>query len=150
MLKLVAGAIALAAAEGGGGGILSVDSTLVWGTLVVFALFAFILGKFAWGPLLKIVDEREKTIREQVDSAQLAAAEAKDLLVQHQELLRGAGLTIIGGAAGIGRLAAAAMEGIARQPNAAGDIRGAMIVAAGLIEGVTFFSLIVTILLAIK
>ncbi len=62
----------------------------------------------------------------------------------------GAGLTIMGGAAGIGKLAAAAMEGIARQPNAAGDIRGAMIVAAGLIEGVTFFALIVTILLAIK
>ena len=62
----------------------------------------------------------------------------------------GAGLAIMGGAAGIGRLAASAMEGIARQPNAAGDIRGAMIVAAGLIEGVTFFSLIVTILLAIK
>ena len=49
------------------------------------------LGQFAWGPLLKIVDEREKTIREQVDSAQLSAAEAKDLLAQHQELLRGAG-----------------------------------------------------------
>ena len=62
----------------------------------------------------------------------------------------GAGLVIIGGAAGIGRLAAAAMEGIARQPNAAGDFRGAMILAAGLIEGVTFFALIVTILLAIK
>jgi F-type H+-transporting ATPase subunit c len=62
----------------------------------------------------------------------------------------GAGLTIIGGAAGIGRLAAAAMEGIARQPNAAGDIRGSMIVAAGLIEGATFFALIVTILLALK
>ena len=62
----------------------------------------------------------------------------------------GAGLTIIGGAAGIGRLAGVALEGIARQPNAAGDIRGAMIVAAGLIEGVTFFALIVTILLAIK
>jgi F-type H+-transporting ATPase subunit c len=61
----------------------------------------------------------------------------------------GAGLTIIGGAAGIGRLAAAAMEGIARQPNAAGDIRGAMIVAAGLIEGVTFFALIVTMLLVL-
>jgi len=44
----------------------------------------------------------------------------------------------------------AADDGEARQPNAAGDIRGAMIVAAGLIEGVTFFSLIVTILLAIK
>jgi F-type H+-transporting ATPase subunit c len=62
----------------------------------------------------------------------------------------GAGLTIIGGAAGIGRLSAAAMEGIARQPNAAGDIRGALVLAAGLIEGVTFFSLIICILLAIK
>jgi F-type H+-transporting ATPase subunit c len=61
----------------------------------------------------------------------------------------GAGLTIMGAAAGIGRLAAAAMEGIARQPNAAGDIRTAMIVAAGLIEGATFFALVVTILLAI-
>ena len=62
----------------------------------------------------------------------------------------GAGLVIIGGAAGIGRLAAAAMEGIARQPNAAGDIRGAMVLGAGLIEGVTFFALIVTIVLALK
>ncbi len=62
----------------------------------------------------------------------------------------GAGLTIIGGAAGIGRLAAAAMDGIARQPSAFGDIRGALVLAAGLIEGVTFFSLIICILLAIK
>ncbi len=62
----------------------------------------------------------------------------------------GAGLSIIGGAAAIGRLAAAAMEGIARQPNAAGDIRMAMIVAAAFIEGATFFSLIVTVLLATK
>jgi F-type H+-transporting ATPase subunit c len=60
----------------------------------------------------------------------------------------GAGLTIIGAGYGIGRLAASAMEGIARQPNAGGDIRLAMIIAAGLIEGATFFSLIVTILLA--
>jgi F-type H+-transporting ATPase subunit b len=83
--------LALALAEGGGGGLLSVDATLLWATLVVFALFAWILGKFAWGPLLKIVDDREKTIREQVDSAQLAAAEAKDLLGQHHEMLKGAG-----------------------------------------------------------
>jgi F-type H+-transporting ATPase subunit c len=61
----------------------------------------------------------------------------------------GAGLTIMGGAAGIGRLAAAAMEGIARQPNSAGDIRAAMILGAGLIEGVTFFALIVAILLVL-
>jgi F-type H+-transporting ATPase subunit c len=61
----------------------------------------------------------------------------------------GAAITIVGGAAGIGRLAAAAMEGIARQPNAAGDIRGAMIVAAGLIEGISFLSLVVALLLVL-
>lgn len=61
----------------------------------------------------------------------------------------GTGLTMIGGAIGIGRLAAAAMEGIARQPNSAADIRISMIVAAGFVEGIAFFSLIVLILLAI-
>ena len=45
----------------------------------------------------------------------------------------GAGLAIVGGGAGIGKLAAAAMEGMARQPEAAGDIRGGMILAAALI-----------------
>ncbi len=79
----------LAASEGGG--FLSVDATLLWTTLVVFAIFAWILGKFAWGPLLKFVDDREKTIREQVDSAQLAAAEAKEILAKHHEILKGAG-----------------------------------------------------------
>jgi F-type H+-transporting ATPase subunit b len=74
-----------------GGSFLSVDTTLLWATLVVFALFAWILGKFAWGPLLKIVDDREKMIREQVDSAEQAAEEAKSLLAQHQEMLKGAG-----------------------------------------------------------
>ena len=81
----------LAAAEGGGAGIMSVDTTLFVATLVAFAIFAVILAKFAWGPLLQIVDEREKTIREQVDSAEKAAADAKAALLQHQELLRGAG-----------------------------------------------------------
>lgn len=62
----------------------------------------------------------------------------------------GAGLAIIGGAAGIGRLAASAMEGTARQPQASGDIRIAMIIAAALIEGATFFALVICILLAFK
>ncbi len=84
-------ALPLAAAEGGGGGLLSVDSTLLWATLVIFALFAFVLGRFAWGPLLKIVDEREKSIREQVEAAERAAAEARDALAKHQQMLRDAG-----------------------------------------------------------
>ena len=62
----------------------------------------------------------------------------------------GSGLAIIGGGLGIGKLAASAMEGIARQPNASGDIRGAMIVAAGLIEAATLFALVIMILLVIK
>jgi F-type H+-transporting ATPase subunit c len=60
----------------------------------------------------------------------------------------GAGLCILGGAFGIGRLAASAMEGMSRQPEAAGDIRGGMILAAALIEGVTLLA-IITCLLAI-
>jgi F-type H+-transporting ATPase subunit b len=81
----------LAAAEGGSASIMSVDTTLLVATLVAFAVFAAILSRFAWGPLLKIVEERERTIREQVDSAEKAAADAKAMLQQHQELLRGAG-----------------------------------------------------------
>ena len=62
----------------------------------------------------------------------------------------GAGLSVIGGAAGIGRLAASAMEGTARQPQSANDIRTSMIIAAALIEGATLFALVVCILLVFK
>ena len=91
MLTWIAVPLPLAAAEGGAGGLLSLDLTLLWSTAVLFALFAWVLGKFAWGPLLKIVDEREKGIRDSVETATKAAAEAKDLLAKHQEMLRGAG-----------------------------------------------------------
>jgi len=62
----------------------------------------------------------------------------------------GAGLAVIGGAFGIGRLAAAAMEGTARQPSAAGDIRTSMLIAGAFIEGVTLFAEVVCIILATK
>jgi F-type H+-transporting ATPase subunit c len=58
----------------------------------------------------------------------------------------GAGIIILGAGFGIGRIGAAAVESMARQPQAAGDIRGGMILAAALIEGATFFALIVCIL----
>ena len=61
----------------------------------------------------------------------------------------GAGLAVIGGSAGIGKLAASAMEGTARQPQSANDIRTSMIIAAGLIEGATFFGLAICILLVL-
>ena len=53
----------------------------------------------------------------------------------------GAGLTVIGAALGIGKLAASAYESMARQPEVAGTINTAMIIAAALIEGFTFFAL---------
>ncbi|MEE9292193.1 MAG: ATP synthase F0 subunit C [Acidobacteriota bacterium] len=62
----------------------------------------------------------------------------------------GAGIAVIGGAAGIGRLAAAAMDGSARQPQVLGELRTTMIIAAALIEGVTLFALVVCVLLALK
>ncbi|MEI7812337.1 MAG: ATP synthase F0 subunit C [Ignavibacteria bacterium] len=62
----------------------------------------------------------------------------------------GAGLTVIGGALGIGKLASAAMEASGRQPEVLGDIRTSMIIAAALIEGISLFALVICILLALK
>lgn len=58
----------------------------------------------------------------------------------------GASIAAIGAGIGIGKIGAAAMEAIARQPEAAGDIRSNMIVIAALIEGVALFAVIVCIL----
>ena len=62
----------------------------------------------------------------------------------------GSGIVVLGAGFGIGKLAAAAMEGTARQPAATGDIRTTMIIAAALIEGVALFGLVVCIILATK
>ncbi len=62
----------------------------------------------------------------------------------------GAGLAVLGAGIGIGRLAAAALEGSARQPTVLGDIRTTMIIAAALIEGVTLFAIVLCVLLATK
>lgn len=53
----------------------------------------------------------------------------------------GVGLTVIGAGYGIGRLAGCALESMARQPEVAGSIQTAMIIAAALIEGFTFYAL---------
>jgi len=58
----------------------------------------------------------------------------------------GAAVAVIGAAIGIGRIGGNAMEAIARQPEAAGDVRSNMIVAAALIEGVALFAVIICLL----
>ncbi|HBG27019.1 MAG TPA: ATP synthase F0 subunit C [Phycisphaerales bacterium] len=57
------------------------------------------------------------------------------------------GLAIIGAAIGIGMIGGKALESMARQPEVAGRIFSAMIIAAALIEGVTFFALLVCFLI---
>ena len=59
----------------------------------------------------------------------------------------GAGLAIIGAAIGIGRIGGSAVEGISRQPEAAGSIMVNMIISAALIEGATLFALVIVFLL---
>ncbi|MEI6696207.1 MAG: ATP synthase F0 subunit C [Bacteroidota bacterium] len=59
----------------------------------------------------------------------------------------GAGIAAIGAGMGIGNIGKSALESIARQPEAVGDIRSNMIVSAALIEGVAFFAIVVCLLI---
>jgi F-type H+-transporting ATPase subunit c len=62
----------------------------------------------------------------------------------------GAGIAVLGAGLGIGRIGGSAVEGIARNPEAAGKIQTAMIIAAALIEGVALFGVVVGLLGANK
>src|SRR5262245_33306097 len=59
----------------------------------------------------------------------------------------GAGVALIGAGLGFGRIGAAALESMARQPEVAGQVSGSMITIAALLEGATFFALIVCLLI---
>ena len=62
----------------------------------------------------------------------------------------GAGLVALGAGFGIGKIGSAAMEAIARQPEAGNKIQAAMIIAAALIEGVALFAVLICLLIATK
>jgi F-type H+-transporting ATPase subunit b len=70
------------------GGLTDIDWTLSAFTIVLFVLFVGVLSKFAWGPLLKAIDEREKSIRDAIEGSAKAHAEAQSLLAQHKDLVR--------------------------------------------------------------
>jgi F-type H+-transporting ATPase subunit c len=61
----------------------------------------------------------------------------------------GAGLCMLAAAGGIAKLASAALEGTARQPEAAGNLRTSMLIPAALIEGLGFFALVICLLAAL-
>jgi len=78
-------------AEGGGGGLADINFGLTLWTVVLFLLFFAVVSKLGWKPLLAVIEERERGIRESVQSAEQARDEAQALLAQHKELLREAG-----------------------------------------------------------
>lgn len=62
----------------------------------------------------------------------------------------GAGLTILGAALGFGRIGSAALESMARQPETAARVQTAMIIIGALLEGATFFSLLICMIIGGK
>jgi F-type H+-transporting ATPase subunit c len=85
-------------------------------------------------------------VQEVSEAVQEAAASASGLAKMGAGI--GAGIVALGAGMGIGKIGAAANEGIARQPEASGDIRGGSIILAALIEGVSLFAVVVTLLIA--
>ncbi len=75
-------------AEGsGGGGLFDINVGLSVWTILVFAGLVFLLGKFAWGPILSAVEAREKGIQDALDQAAARQAEAEKLLDEHRRQL---------------------------------------------------------------
>ncbi|MGH9380361.1 MAG: ATP synthase F0 subunit C [Thermoanaerobaculia bacterium] len=62
----------------------------------------------------------------------------------------GAGLAVVGGGLGVGRIGSAATESIARQPEAAGQIFTPMIITAAMVEGAALFGVVVGLLAVLK
>ncbi len=69
-----------------------------------------------------------------------------EILGQQFGAAMGAALAVIGAAMGIGKIGSSAMEAIARQPEATGDVRTTMIIVAALIEGVSLFAVVVCLM----
>ena len=115
------------------------------GLIVVALMFA----SFAVSPLFA-QDDKEKVAREH----ELKKAETTGKYTQMPlgspgwGAGIGAGLVIIGAALGFGRIGSAALESMARQPETAGRVQTAMIIIGALLEGATFFALIVCIQVA--
>ncbi len=58
----------------------------IW-ALVVFAILLYLLKKFAWGPIISSIDEREKSIRDSLDKAKQAQNESKRIANEQNEIL---------------------------------------------------------------
>ena len=77
-----------------------------------------------------------------VASAQAPAATGPQKIVNNTQAAVGMGLSVVGIGIGLGLIGFAALNGIARQPEQAGAIQGAMFIIAGLVEGAGIISLV--------
>jgi F-type H+-transporting ATPase subunit b len=68
--------------------LVAVRPGLIFWTLVTFILVALLLRRVAWGPILKVVDEREKTIAASIESAKRERAEAERLLAEQKDAIQ--------------------------------------------------------------
>ena len=105
--------------------------------LVVFAICAPAFAQETAAPA-------EQTAAAAEETAVAAPAANKGLQIVGCAI--GAGIIILGAGWGIGTIGSKAVEGTSRQPEAGGSIMTQMIISAALIEGVTFFALIVCFL----
>jgi F-type H+-transporting ATPase subunit b len=86
-LSIAVAALPAAAAEGGGSSLIEPKFGTIFWTVITFALLLFVLGRYAWKPLLAALSERENSITESIDRARRDREEAEALLRQQRELL---------------------------------------------------------------
>lgn len=98
---------------------------------------------FKWSKVASLVSAISAVAASPVMAQEAAASAASSGVNILTGTPIGAGLIILGAAFGISRIGSAAVESMARQPEVAGNIQTGMIISAALIEGATFFALIV-------
>jgi F-type H+-transporting ATPase subunit b len=76
--------------EGGVGGPFSIEPGLIIWTWLVFIALFFLLRKYAWPPIVRLTEERERLIAKQLEEAEQANTQAKSALEEHKQLLAGA------------------------------------------------------------
>lgn len=67
--------------------LLSPSFGLIFWTIIIFLLTLLILGKYAWKPILKMLDEREKGIAESIETADRIKAEMSQMKSEHEQML---------------------------------------------------------------
>ena len=77
----------LAAEDSGGSFLVSPSLGLMVWTIVCFAITFFVLKRYAFGPIQRLIDERRQQIRQSIEDAEHARSEARKLLEEHRALI---------------------------------------------------------------